>query len=144
MDHRVQLTERGHRDPDVDLLPRRDDLHPLGDRRVLFGDLFPDRLDGVHRRVARGQVLDVQVVGVLVRDEYGGRTLDGFPLREGARIQHHDVVVVLDADAGVAELGDPHGPNLVREGWPAARACPPLTRIPPGVQPRAVGDGIGR
>src|SRR5687768_6099667 len=68
------------------------------------------------------------VVGVLVRDHHGVRAVDGLGLGEAAGVDDEGVAVVLDADAGVAELRDAHAPSL---GGSSSAATPLPTTIRP-------------
>ena len=46
-------------------------------------------------------------------DQDCGGAVDRLVIGEHSGVDHHDVAVVLDADAGMAELRDPHEPNVV-------------------------------
>ena len=114
MDHRVQLPDRPHRQPGVDLLPRRRRPEPLGQVGCVLADPRGHRLDGEDRRVGRSQVVGQVVVGVLVGDEHRGGAVDCLRLGPLARIDHQRRAVVLEPDARVSELRDPHSANLRR------------------------------
>ncbi|HRD63644.1 MAG TPA: hypothetical protein PL137_22285 [Nocardioides sp.] len=54
----------------------------------------------------------MQMVGMQVRHQHRRRSVDRLGLGEHPRIENHHLTVVLDPDAGVAELGDPHEPII--------------------------------
>ena len=66
----------------------------------------------------------MQVVGVHVRHQHRGGAGHRLGLGEDARVEDHHVPLVLDPDAGVAELRDPH----VSEPREAPPACGAGTR----------------
>ena len=115
MDHGVQLTDGGDRDTDVELLARRDHRHALGHVAVRGGDR--PRTASIVKIGAsvRAQVVEVEVVRVLVGDQHGGRTVDGLPLGEAARVHDNDLAVVLDGTQACPNLVTLMAPNLVRE-----------------------------
>ncbi|GAB7005868.1 hypothetical protein JCM18899A_33410 [Nocardioides sp. AN3] len=53
------------------------------------------------------------MIGVLVRDEDGIGAGEGLGVGEHAGVEHQRGAVVLEPDAGVAELRDPHERSLV-------------------------------
>ena len=83
----------------------------LRDIRCVGRELVGDLADGEDRGVGGAQVVRVQVVGVDVGHQHRGRAVHRVGLGEDARVEDHDAPLVLDPDAGVAELGDPHGPD---------------------------------
>ena len=108
MDDGVQLAHRAHRQAGVERLTRPHHREPLGDRGRVLADLRRDRLDRQDRGVGRLQMRREVVVRVLVGDQHGVDAVDGGRVGEHAGIDDDRRAVVLDPDAGVAELGDPH------------------------------------
>ena len=107
VDHRVLLAD--HRDRQaVDLLARVHDGGPRVGLRRLLADLRRDRRDRVDRRVGGQQVVGRVVVRMLVGDQDRGRTVNRLAFAEAARVDDQALVVVLDPDACMAELREPH------------------------------------
>ena len=66
----------------------------------------------------RPEVVGQVVVGVLVGDQHRVGAVEGPDVGEHPRVEHHGRAVVLDPDAGMAELRDPHAPTVIT--WRAA------------------------
>jgi hypothetical protein len=108
MDHGVQLADRLGRDAGVERLSRADDRDPLADLGRVLADLRRDRGDREHRGIGAGQRVGQVMVGVLVGDHHRVGPVDRLRVGEHPGVEDDHLPVVLEPDAGVAELGDPH------------------------------------
>ena len=106
----MQLADHPHRETGLERLPRRDHGHPFDDVRGVLADLRLDGGDGEDRRVGTAQQVGV-VVRVLVGDQHRAGAVHRLGVGEHARVDDDAAAVVLEPDAGVTELGDPHGPQ---------------------------------
>jgi len=112
VDDVVHLADRAHRQPGIEGRARRDDTRPLRDVGGIRGQLLGDLSDGEHRSVGGPEVVGIEMVGVDVGDQDRGGTVDRLALGEHAGVEDEHLTVVLDPDAGVAELRDPHAPSV--------------------------------
>jgi hypothetical protein len=114
MDHGVELADGHGRDAGVELLAGAHHGDPLRDRGRVVADPRCDRVDGEHGGVGPGEMVGQVVIGVLVGDHHRIRAVDGLRVGEHPGVHHDDLPVVLQPDAGVPELRDPHGLSLGR------------------------------
>ena len=91
--------------------------NPLGDVRRLVADLVREVDHGENRSVRGPEVVGQVVVGVQVGDEHGRGAVNGLRLGEHPRVDHERHPVVLDPDAGVAELRDSHAVEPRLRSW---------------------------
>ena len=104
----MQLAHCADRQPDVEDRARGHVVVRSATSGASAASCVGDLADGEDRRVGGAQVLGMQVVGVDVGDQHRGRAVHRLGFGEDARVEDDDVALVLDPDAGVAELGDPH------------------------------------
>ena len=109
VDHRVLLAhDLDRRARDLEPVTGTYDRDALGDLGGLLAQQALDRGDRPDRHVGAAEVVGMDVVGVLVGDQDGVRTVQRTGVGEHPGSSDDDAAVGLDPHAGMAELGDPH------------------------------------